>query len=144
MSLICGIFGFLTGLFVSYNATGAGYEQFALFSLIASTICSFILWHSFITKKKSNSIGLGISMGIIIVILSHYFTWYLMSLFYFLCNELTGKCLSSLGEKTMNPVESTYLLLPFTVFSLIIAWPTIPLGAFLGAIMVKLQNNSKT
>lgn len=144
MSLICGIFGLLTGIFVSNNATGAGYEQFALFSVIASLICSFTLWHLFITKKKSTSIGLGIFTGIIIVILSHYFTWYLMSLFYFLCNELTGKCLSSLGEKTMNPVESTYLLLPFTVFSLIIAWPTIPLGAFLGAIMIKLQNNSKT
>lgn len=143
MSIVCGIFGFVAGIFVSNNATGAGYELFPLFSIFASLFCAFILWHLLITKKESRSIGLGIFVGVMIVFLSHYFTWYFMSLYYFLCNEITGKCVGSLGDKTMNPFESIYLLIPFTFISLIIAWPTIPLGAFLGAIVIKLQNNSK-
>lgn len=143
MSIACGIIGLIAGLFVSNNATGEGHEMFPLFSTLSSLVCSFLLWHIFITRKKSRSIVFGIFIGLMIVILSHYFTWYFMSLSYFLCNQFTGKCLSSLGGKTINPVESIYLLLPFTLISLMIAWPTIPLGAFLGAIVIKLQNNSK-
>lgn len=143
MSIVCSIFGLLAGLFISQNATGEGYEQFPLFTVFASLLCSFFLWHFIVIKKESTSISLGIFTGIMIVILSNYFTWYFMSLYYFTCNSIFGKCLSSLGEKTMNPIESIYLLLPYTVVSLVIAWPTIPLGAFLGAIMIKLQNNSR-
>ncbi len=143
MSIVCGIIGLVAGLFVSLNATGEGYALFPLFSVVSASICSFILWNLLVVKRKSFTVSLGIFAGVLIVILSHYFTWYFMSLYYFLCNQITKNCLSSLGEKTMNPVESIYLVMPFTIFSLVIAWITLPLGAFLGAIVIKLQQNSK-
>lgn len=144
MSLVCGLVGLITGLFVSLNATGKDYTLFPLFSVLSSVIVSFSIWNKIVIQRDIHSIGFGIFIGVIIVILSHYLTWYLMSLYLYLCNELTGKCLSSLGEKTMNPLESIYLVLPLTLFSLIIAWITLPLGAFLGGIMIKLQNNSRS
>ncbi|HMV41064.1 MAG TPA: hypothetical protein PK079_02520 [Leptospiraceae bacterium] len=143
MSILCSLFGLVTGIFVSNNATGEGYEIFPIFSFVASLICSFLLWHYLIVKRKSNSILMGISVGLIIVILSHYFTWYFMALYFYICSSFSVKCLSSLGEKTMNPIQSIYLLVPYTVLSLIIAWITLPLGGFIGAIGVKLQNNTK-
>jgi len=143
MSIVCGIIGLVAGLFVSLNATGEGYTLFPIFSVVSASVCSFILWNLLVVKRNSSAVSLGIFAGILIVLLSHYFTWYFMSLYYFLCNEITGNCLSSLGEKTINPLESIYLVVPLTVFSLVIAWITLPLGAFLGAIVIKLQQNSE-
>lgn len=142
MSIVYGLSGLFAGIFISSNATGEGYEIFPIFSLFSSILCSFFIWHNFIIKRNSQSISMGVFVGLIIVILSHYFTWYFMGLYYFFCNQFTGKCLSSLGEKTMNPIEAIYLLVPYTILSLIIAWITLPLGGFIGAVGVKLQNNS--
>lgn len=141
MSIACGIVGLIAGLSVSFNAIGAGYRLFPLFSVTSSILCSFFLWYLLVVRRNSNTISYGIFVGILIVILSHYFTWYIMSLYYFFCNQIMGKCLSSLGEATMNPIQSLYMLLPFTMLSLVIAWITLPLGAFLGAIVIKLQSN---
>lgn len=144
MSLACGVVGLVAGFTVSLNAIGSGYELFPVFSVVSASFCSLILWHLLVVKRNSSAISLGVMVGIFIVLISHYFTWYLMSFYYFLCNQFTGKCLASLGEQTMNPVESVYKVLPLTVFSLVVAWITLPLGAFLGAIVIKLQHNSKT
>lgn len=130
----------VAGFFVSLNSIGAGYELFPLFAFLSASGCSFIIWHLLVTTRHATSINYGIFIGFLIVILSHYFTWYFMTIYYYLCNQISGLCLSSLGEQTMNPIESIYKVIPLTFFSLIIAWITMPLGGFIGAIVIKLQN----
>ncbi|MBK8396546.1 MAG: hypothetical protein IPL26_15105 [Leptospiraceae bacterium] len=143
MSIVFGLMGLISGLFISFNENGKDYSLFPIFSFTSSLIISFFIWKFFIIDRKSFSIGAGIFSGITIIILSHYFAWYFMSVYGYFCTNITGKCLQFIGEQSINPLEASFMVLPLTFYSLIIAWITLPLGAFLGAIVIKLQNNSK-
>jgi hypothetical protein len=113
-----------------------------LILLFATPVSAFliaaILWTLFITISEKTTVWRGVLIGVLTGILSHPFAWFIASVFLYLTNAA-----SSLGERTLNPLEAIFGSLLFSVFSLLfLGWLTIPIGALIGGILAYVSRRS--
>ncbi len=135
MGLFCCPIGVSLGIYISLTAIGSGYELFPLYAGLAAFLTAFGFWKIFIETHQSYRISLGILVGAMSGIISHYVCWYLMIISANIQDYFFDSFHSSLGEQPMNLIEGLSGALGLTYFSLLFfGWLTISTGGIIGGL----------
>ena len=144
VNIIVGLVGLLNGLFVSVWPESWGWEVSQVFSSLSSFILSFLLWRYLIIKRNSESILVGIIVGLFIVIFSTYLVWYLAFCSHYICSFFSPKYIYLSEEFPPNPVRSIYFAIGTTLISFVMFPITLPIGGLIGAIGILVQNKARS
>ena len=135
MGLFCCPIGILIGIYISISAIGSGYDWFPFYAGLASFLTPLGFWIILIETHRTYRISLGIAVGILSGIISHYVCWYLWIISANVQHLFFDSFHSSLGDPPMNLIEGFTGSLGLTYFSLLFfGWLTIPAGGIIGGI----------
>ena len=133
---LSGLIGLLIGLYVSFVATGEGYEYFPIIAFLAAFGTSSALFWWIAARSRTRRVARGAFTGALAGALSHYVCWYLLILVNNLCYWLTGGCLDSLGQPPVDLLNALWGAAVLSIPSLVFfGWLTIPLGALIGGLV---------
>lgn len=133
MGLLCSAVGVGMGFWVWKTAIGKGYEIMPLLAGTSSFLVGTYFWWFLVARRLKITIKRGFWVGLLIVLVSHYFTFYLYILSanfsYWILGNHTG-----VSEPPGDPVTGLLGALGLTLWSLFFfGWLTLPLGAAIGA-----------
>ncbi|WPL18462.1 hypothetical protein Thiowin_03535 [Thiorhodovibrio winogradskyi] len=140
--LLYALVGLAVGAYAVHSAIGDGWDLLPICATLAAFLTGISLWYWLIERRAAThghaGIRTGILTGALAGILAHYLCWYLL----ILCANLDYLWFgttSSLGEPPMNPIQALAGAAVFSGFSLFLfGWVTIPAGALLGLLMIRL------
>ena len=139
-SLIFGLFCLPAGLiaiamiFSNNNDYDPGWWRFQFSIVAASILIPAFLWYLIIERKKRFSMKRGIVVGVLSVVLSHYFSW-----FFFL---YIGPAL--LDGTDVNPLFSMKAALTYSTVSLLLfGLLHLPLGGLIGGCYANYVKETK-
>lgn len=133
--IACFIFGLVAVDFSFFLLPWQGWSQMIIATGIAAFLSTFLLWKKLILQHPHPSIWRGALVGALISILSYPISWYLVLLYSF----FTGAT-DSLGEKTVNPLESIAATFIMSFASFVFSgWLTVPIGAIVGIIVTVIS-----
>ncbi|MDO8520429.1 MAG: hypothetical protein Q7T11_09770 [Deltaproteobacteria bacterium] len=133
MGLFCSAVGIGMGFFVWKTAIGKGYEVMPILAGTSSFLVGSSLWYLLVVRKPAITVKRGFFTGLLITLVSHYFTFYL----YILSANISYWILGNRGgsfEPPGDPLNGIWGALGLTLWSLLFfGWLTVPLGATIGA-----------
>ena len=136
MGAICAPAGVGVGWIVASTATGSGYEYFFAYAGAAAFLTGAVMWWLVIERPGKATRLRGAAAGGWAGILAHWACWYLVIVSLWLCNQVTGGCVSSLGDAPMNPLQAMPGAAAFSLWSLLLfGIVTVPYGAIAGLVL---------
>jgi hypothetical protein len=110
-------------------ARGNDWQVLIFTSTVAAFIIGTLLWRLFFSPGRKPSVLMGLGVGALVGFLSHPLAWYLTLVWVYI-----GGGTSSLGDRTIDPLNALWASFAYSAFSwLIVGWITVPLGGAVGA-----------
>lgn len=110
------------------------WHSLAISSGVAAFAVSYLFWHVFCASGKAISGRRGALVGIVTGALAHPVAWYLAIVWAYASGER-----SSLGDRTVNPLEGLWGALVYAYLSILLAgWITIPAGGIAGWVLGRI------
>ena len=137
-ALTCSFFALVVSSYIAFDAIG-NYDSLPFYATFATFLIAYLLWYTFMSKNHSRKRG--VFIGILTVILSHYFSWYFMlivaNIEYYIFNIPIG----SLNDIPIDLISGLGYMWIYTFYSLLFfGWITIPIGAIIGGIFASINN----
>lgn len=136
---LCGItFGaaaFVCSLLIFVAVAQGDWVSLIFAAPVAAFLVSVPLWLLVILSGKTTILR-GAVVGALTGFLSHPLAWYIASVLMWLSGTV-----SSMGERTLNPIEAVFGSVIFSIFSLLFfGWLTVPVGAVVGGVLAAIFN----
>jgi hypothetical protein len=123
------------GLWVSRNSTAGDWAGFPIFAALAGALTAGFFWWFLLARRGRYHVRRGILAGMLAGFSGHWICWYLLIMTRNVCYWTTGGCLSTLGERPVDPLYGLWGAVVLSAASLLLfGWLTIPLGALLGGL----------
>lgn len=120
--VLFGVAGALTATPIFLGAVGSGWRWMIATSAIAALLVGALAWRLLADRIR------GWIVGAIVGVTAHPVAWWLL-----IVGQWLGGARSSLGERTLGPLEGVVGALVMSLWSLLLAgWLTVPVGAAIG------------
>ena len=131
-ALFAGGYFALVALLPSYLILSKGSLQELIFaSAVAAFIVGTILWRKVFARGRRSTFWRGVTVGVLVGVLSHQLAWYLAMLWSYL-----GGAQGSLGERTIDPLNGLWASIVYSALSLVVVgWITAPIGGAAGGVL---------
>lgn len=127
------IFALVISISIATNSIG-NYDTLSFYAPLATFLVSYSLWQTFMSK--CSSIKRGVFIGVLTVILSHYFTWYFMLIGVNIEYHILGLQVGSLNDEPIDLISGIGYMWGYTFLSLLFfGWITIPIGGIVGGML---------
>jgi hypothetical protein len=131
--MLCAAGGLLAGTLASREATNKSWELLPLAALVAALLTGAAVWRLLVQRAPGPGRWRPLLAGALTGAAAHYTCWYLLFLSANVCTLFSDACLSSLGERPLDPLNALWGSAVFSAVSLaFFGWLTVPLGALLG------------
>lgn len=127
-----GIAGAVSAASMVWNSGGAGWRGMIAAAGTAAALTGGILWRWLVLSRPVVTRRRAVLVGGLAGLVAHPVAWYLMIVALY----VTG-ARGSLGDRTLTPLEGLWGSLVYSAWSLFLfGWITIPVGAFVGFLLV--------
>ncbi len=143
MGLFCAPVGLVAGIAILLIASAGGYEFFILAAPLAAFLTGYGMWWLLIERPEKLSRGRGALAGALAGFVAHYLCWYILILFHNVCYHVLGRCVDSLNEGPIDPLNGLWGALVFSLMSLLfLGIFTVGLGGLIGYFFARSQEKS--